>query len=89
MSLNTWSIIYLGISLATMIAIYFSLFKALTTFKVLIVIFTWLSQICFNLVYGIATNQIGFIALFIMQFFFTAIMLIQYRKATNDTSVVE
>jgi len=89
MSLNSWSIIYLGISAATMLAVYLSLFKALTMAKVLIVICTWVLQICFNLVYGIATNQTGFIGLFILQFFFTVIMLIQYRKAANDTSITK
>lgn len=89
MLLNTWSYIYLVVSMISMIAIYVSLFTTLTVSKMLFVIVTWAGQLCFNLIYGIATQQMGFVVLFMFQFLFTMVVLLKYRKVANENNVTQ
>ena len=83
MSLNEWSLVYFTATLIFMIMQVLSLFTKLTFGKVFFTIIAWVIFCGVTLAYGIATNQLGFIMLFVAQLLMVLIMFIFYGKAVN------
>jgi hypothetical protein len=85
MSLTNWSlVVFLSYAL-----FYLSMFVAVTlkpsVAKIVTMIFFWMINQVVTLWYGIATNQIGFILMFILQFIVTILtVIISTERSINE-----
>lgn len=67
MSLSSWSIVFFVAQLAFYLSIYFAMFTPARFSKFFLAGFLWLVQLFVTLIYGMSTNQIGFIMLFFLE----------------------
>jgi len=82
MSLTDWSIIYLVANVILYASIYWSVFKSTASFAArFVTTVIWFLAQFVTLAYGIATDQIGFILLFIIVMVFT---LLAAARVQND-----
>lgn len=84
MSLNDWSLVVFGSTFAFYMAIYFAMF---TKPHVLTFVFTfilWAINMGSKLVYGLATDQIGFVLLFFLDIFMIFLVFIIAGRYIND-----
>ena len=86
MSLNDWSIIVFGFSAIYYLAIYYSIFKNPAPGKFALLAFVWVINSIVTLVYGIATDQIGFILLFFLEWMMIIITFIESGRVIKDAS---
>lgn len=83
MSINEWSLVYFGACALFMLMTIISLFTKLTIGKILLTIVAWFISCGTTLVYGIYTDQFGFILLFASQIIMVITMFIFYGRAIN------
>ena len=67
MSLSSWSIVFFIAQLAFYLSIYFAMFTPARVGKFFFAGGLWLVQLFVTLIYGMSTNQIGFIMLFFLE----------------------
>lgn len=67
MSLSSWSIVFFVAQLAFYLSIYFAMFTPTRFSKFFLAGFLWLVQLFVTLIYGMSTNQIGFVMLFFLE----------------------
>lgn len=67
MSLTSWSIVFFIAQLFFYLGIYFAMFTPARVSKFFLAGFLWLVQLFVTLIYGMSTNQIGFVMLFFLE----------------------
>lgn len=67
MSLNEWSIVFFGFSFLYYLSLYYSMFNNPSPPKFIFCTVIWIINSFVTLVYGMATDQIGFILLFFLE----------------------
>ncbi len=83
MSINEWSLVYFSTSVAFMLMTMVSLFYKLTVGKIILTIVTWFISWITTLVYGIQTQQLGFVLLFVAQLLMVFLIFIFYGRNIN------
>lgn len=86
MSLNDWSIVVFGFSVIYYLAIYYSIFKNPSAGKFLFLALVWVINSIVTLVYGIATDQIGFVLLFFLEWMMIVIAFIESGRVIKNVS---
>lgn len=82
MSLNSWSLVYFAFQSLFMIGIGIAMFSRISTGKFLFAVLAWLVQLSSVIIYGMATNQLGFVLLFFVEIILLVVGLIVIGK--ND-----
>lgn len=67
MSLTSWSIVYFITQSLFFLSIYFAMFTKPGLAKFGIVLVLWLLQLFTTLIYGMSTEQIGFVLIFFLE----------------------
>lgn len=67
MSISDWSMVVFLSSLVYYVSMYYAMFRNPSSAKFVITAFIWAANTFVTLLYGIATNQIGFILLFFLE----------------------
>lgn len=67
MSLNSWSLVYFCTQAMFFFSIYFAMFSKTSPAKFLAVFIVWLIQLFITLIYGMSTQQIGFVLMFFLE----------------------
>lgn len=67
MSLNSWSLVYFCTQAMFFLSIYFAMFSKVSPVKFLTVFVVWLIQLFITLIYGMSTQQIGFVLMFFLE----------------------
>lgn len=86
MSLNDWSLIVFGFSAVYYVTIYYSIFRNPTPGKFGFLAIVWAINSIVTLFYGIATDQIGFILLFFLEWIMIIISFIESGRVIKDAS---
>lgn len=86
MSLNDWSLIIFGTTLALYMAIYFAMFSKPHLVSFLAVFILWSISTGVKLVYGLVTDQIGFVLLFFLDLIMIFLVFIIAGRYVNDNS---
>ena len=86
MSLNSWSLVYFAVTAVYYFTLYVTLFRTHTVAKFLIMGFVWLISLGTTLVYGIATQQIGFVFIFAMEVMLAVIMFTATGKMLQNAN---
>lgn len=84
MSLNDWSIVIFISSAIYYLAIYYTMFRNPNTIKFFLLTIIWVFNSFVTLIYGMATNQIGFIMLFLLEWAMIIAVFIQSGKVLNN-----
>lgn len=85
MSLNDWSIILFSSTALLYITLVWSVFRRPSLPSFFVLIFVWFVSIGTQLVYGIATRQVGFVLMFFLNI---ALMVLVYtitERPSNDS----
>lgn len=85
MSLTSWSIVFFTAQLVLYLSIYFAMFTPPNIAKFILATFVWFLQLFVTLIYGMATDQIGFI----MLFFLEVIMIMMVYVVTGKMKYYE
>lgn len=67
MSLSSWSIVFFGAQAAFYLSIYVAMFSRPNIFKFVLAGLMWLLQVFVTLIYGMSTEQIGFVMIFFLE----------------------
>ena len=68
MSLNSWSLVFFGSQALLYLSIYFAMFSSPPALSKFIVAgLLWFAQLFVTLIYGMSTEQIGFIMMFFLE----------------------
>lgn len=86
MSLNDWSLIVFGFSALYYLTIYYSMFKNPTVGKFALLGIVWIINSFVTLVYGLATNQIGFVLLFFLEWAMVIVVFSASAKVLKNVS---
>jgi hypothetical protein len=86
MSLTDWSLIVFGSTLALYMAIYFTMFTQPHVATFLFTFVIWAINMGVKLVYGLATDQIGFVLLFFLDLFMIFLVFVIAGRYVNDNS---
>lgn len=81
MSLNTWSLIFFAAQFILYITIYWSVFRQASLPSHLITIIAWAVSLIVTLVYGIATQQAGFVLMFVA---IVGFVILEYSNVRNN-----
>ena len=85
MSLNTWSLIIFASHMLFYLSMVIAIGSNTSMFKMSIMVVSWILYQTVTLWYGISTNQIGFILIFIFQFIATFMtILISTERSINE-----
>jgi MFS superfamily sulfate permease-like transporter len=85
MSLNDWSLVMFGVTGLYYAMLYWTVFRRPNMLNYIILICTWLLTVGMNLVYGIATRQVGFIFIFLSTIALAMAVLITTERSSNDS----
>lgn len=85
MSLSQWSLIYFTSYMILYVFLYRSVFVRATFVNNLITTIMWIVNLGVTLVYGIATQQIGFVLLFILTVVFISLAFSAAKVGGNDS----
>lgn len=86
MSLNDWSLVIFGSTLALYMVIYFAMFSKPSVVSFLFVFILWSITTGVKLVYGLVTDQIGFVLLFFLDLAMMLLVFIIAGRYINDNS---
>lgn len=86
MSLNDWSIVLFGSTFALYMAIYFTMFTKPHNITFLFTFVLWAVNMGTKLVYGLQTDQIGFVLMFFLDLFIVFLVFIIAGRYVNDNS---
>lgn len=86
MSLNDWSLIIFGSTLALYMMIYFAMFSKPNVVSFLFVFILWSISTGVKLVYGLVTDQIGFVLLFFLDLVMMLLVFAISGRYINDNS---
>lgn len=86
MSLNDWSIIVFLFSALYYLTIYYSMFYNPNPAKFILLAIVWIINSFVTLLYGMATDQIGFVMLFFLEWAMIVVVFIQSGKVLKDVS---
>jgi hypothetical protein len=85
MSLSSWSLIVFAAHLMFYISMFVAVTFKTSLFKISMMITFWIINQIVVLWYGLATNQIGFILIFILQFIVTLLtIIISTERSINE-----
>lgn len=84
MSLNDWSLVFFGATFALYMAIYYAMFTKPHTITFLFTFLLWAISMGVKLVYGLATDQIGFVLLFFLDLLMIFLVFIIAGRYLND-----
>lgn len=86
MSLNDWSLLVLCSTLLFYLATYFAMFAKPHVGSFAFAFFIWLISIGVKLVYGLVTDQIGFVLLFFLDILMLFFVFIIAERLISDNS---
>lgn len=86
MSLNDWSLIFFGSTFALYMMIYFAMFTRPHMITFIFMFIIWSSNMGVKLVYGLATDQIGFVLLFFLDLLMIFLVFVIAGRYVNDNS---
>lgn len=84
MSLNDWSILVFGSTFLLYMCIYFAMFTRPSVITFIVSFMLWAANIGIKLVYGLQTDQIGFVLLFVLDIFMVFLIFIIAGRYIND-----
>lgn len=84
MSLNEWSLVFFGSTFAMYMAIYYAMFTRPHALTFLITFILWFANMTTKLIYGLATDQIGFVLLFFLDMFMIFLVFVIAGRYIND-----
>lgn len=84
MSLNDWSLVLFGSTFIFYMSIYFTMFTKPHVITFIFTFILWITNLAAKLIYGIATDQIGFILLFFLDIFMIFLVFIIAGRYVND-----
>lgn len=84
MSLNDWSIVIFGVTFLSYMTIYFAMFTKPHAVTFIITFITWAAAMITKLLYGLATDQIGFVLLFFLDIFMIFLVFVITGRYIND-----
>ena len=84
MSLNDWSLVLFASTLVLYMAIYFAMFTRPHFITFIFTFILWAVNMAVKLIYGLATDQIGFILLFFLDIFMIFLVFIIAGRYVND-----
>jgi hypothetical protein len=86
MSLNEWSIVVFIFSAIYYMTIYYSMFFNPTFGKFFLLGFVWIINSFVTLIYGMQTDQIGFVLLFLLEWGMLILVFVKTGKVLKDVS---
>jgi hypothetical protein len=86
MSLNEWSMVVFGFSALYYLVIYYSMFRNPSVGKFALLGIIWTINSFVTLVYGMATDQIGFVLLFFLEWAMVIIIFSATAKVLKDVN---
>lgn len=86
MSLNDWSLVFFAATALYYFTLYVTLFRQAKVSKFVIMAIVWMIHLGVTLVYGIATEQIGFIFVFFTEVMLAIIMFAATGKMLRDAN---
>lgn len=86
MSLNEWSIVVFIFSAIYYMTIYYSMFFNATVGKFFLLGVVWIINSFVTLIYGMATDQIGFVLLFLLEWGMLILVFSKTGKVLKDVS---
>lgn len=86
MSLNEWSIVVFIFSAIYYITLYYSMFFNPTFAKFFLLAIVWIINSFVTLIYGMATDQIGFVMLFLLEWGMLILVFAKTGKVLRDVS---
>jgi hypothetical protein len=86
MSLNDWSLVFFAATALYYFTLYVTLFRQPKVSKFVIMTIVWMIHLGVTLVYGIATEQIGFIFVFFTEVMLAIIMFAATGKMLRDAN---
>lgn len=87
MSLNDWSLILFGFTVFFYMTVYFTVFHNPTVVKFAFLALAWVIHQASVLVYGIATKQIGFIGMFILELIMVMLVFVISERLVKDEDI--
>lgn len=84
MSLNNWSLVLFFSTFIFYMFVYFAMFSKPRVITFIFTLMSWVLSMTTKLVYGIATDQIGFILLFALDLFMVFLVFIIAGRYIND-----
>lgn len=85
MSLNDWSIIMFASTALLYITMIWSVFRRPSIPSFIILIFVWFASIVTQLVYGIATHQVGFVLIFFLNLALIVLVYTITERSAHDS----
>lgn len=86
MSLSDWSIVVFISSAIYYLSIYYTMFRNPNVVKFFLLTIVWAINSFVTLIYGMATDQIGFIMLFLLEWAMIVAVFVQSGKVLNDAN---
>lgn len=87
MTINTWSVIVFGVTAFHFVMIFISVFGLPTVGKFVMLFISWLAMVITTFIYGMSTNQIGFVLMALMELLsVVAVFIITERMFSNEDS---
>ena len=84
MSLNDWSLVVFGTTFIFYMSVYFAMFTKQHILTFVLTFMLWIVSMVTRLVYGLATDQIGFVLLFFLDLFMVFLVFIIAGRYVND-----
>lgn len=84
MSLNDWSLVFFASTFGMYMAIYYAMFTRPHPLTFLITFILWFANMAVKLIYGLATDQIGFVLLFFLDMFMIFLVFVIAGRYIND-----
>lgn len=84
MSLNDWSLVVFATTALLYMMLYWSVFRKPHLVNYILLIVAWAISVITNLVYGIATRQVGFILIFLMEIALAMAVLLITERSSHD-----
>lgn len=85
MSLNDWSILIFAITFLSYMTMYFAMFSKPSVLSFLIALLFWTATTVCKLIYGLTTDQIGFVLMFFLDIFMIFLVFVITGRYINDT----
>lgn len=85
MSLNDWSLVIFGTTFLSYMTIYFAMFTKPHATTFIITFIAWAAAMIAKLIYGLVTDQIGFVLLFFLDIFMIFLVFVITGRYINDT----
>lgn len=86
MSLNDWSLVYFAATALYYFTLYVTLFRQARVSKFIFMAIVWTISLATTLVYGIATQQIGFVFIFLMEIALAIVMFTSTGKMLSNAN---